>query len=105
MPFIGKKATTAPMPAMQTHKKQAVGAGVGGSEQAKYHDWLNPINKTILIAAFRAKAKQVSLDNREFTINYTKRLGYAWVMPKEGAKVPCGWFELDRSTSKDFFNG
>jgi hypothetical protein len=64
------------------------------NEKDKYYDWLNPLNKTVLIATFKHKLPKVRLDNgREYKINYDKRPGFAWVSPIEGT-VPCGWFEL-----------
>ena len=68
----------------------------------RYHDWLNPLNKIVLIEAFKNKAKTVTLDDREFTINYKKRDGYAWIQPKEGASVPCGWFKMDHSVTAEW---
>jgi hypothetical protein len=73
------------------------------SQEVKHHDWLNPLNKLVLITAFRDKKKSCALDLKdgrvEFVIDYDERDGYAWVTPKDGATVPCGWFELERSSS------
>lgn len=102
MPAIGRQPTTQPRQQMHV-KPNAKGLPVVSEE--KYKDWLNPINKTVLVSTFRHKVTHVKLDNREFLVDYDKRPGYAWVHPKSGQNVPCGWFELDRSTSRDFFNG
>ena len=74
-------------------------------QEGAQKNWLNPINKTLLVVALKSKKEHITLDGREFTISYSKREGYAWVEPKGPEFAPCGWFELSRSTSRDFFNG
>jgi hypothetical protein len=63
-------------------------------------NWLDPLNKQILQAAFKKKAPQVTLrDGRIFNLDYNKMPGSVYVTPAFGF-VPRGYFDLKRVTDR-----
>lgn len=76
----------------------------------KRGEWLNPLNRMVWQAAFKAKREEVTLTLKmptgngdkktkiTFSIEYRSN-GKIWVQPKnEGIFVPCGWFDYKTAT-------
>lgn len=63
-------------------------------------NWLSPMNKVLLIKAFRERAEQIKLrDGRVFTMRYDGEGDEARVFLKaRDSTAPCGWFILKTVT-------
>lgn len=68
-------------------------------------NWIDPLNKIALKAAFKARAPQVAFRNgRIYLIKYDQTadgVDCAFVSPQsatqhENRHAPCGWFSLDK---------
>lgn len=73
----------------------------------KYANWLDPLNKIIWQAVFKARGTEMKLrDGRVFTIKYTPD-GKTWVSPKyrDSGLVPCGWFVVSEVTGAGWNRG
>lgn len=73
----------------------------------KTENWLSPMNRVILLKAFRKRNTSVILrDGRRFTMEYSTKSSFddefvdvVWVAPEIGF-APCGWFRMDRVTDR-----
>jgi hypothetical protein len=68
-------------------------------------NWLSPMNRIVLVRAFKAKTGKVTLvDGRVFRIKYSttrskalnEEYEVAYIEPIDGSFVPCGYFNLDK---------